>query len=85
MKKLFRVRFHANPWDYRSVIWPVKYPYWCSGYGDDYSIVVAYVDSKATLLKQWPEATEIEMIPTDKVEFSDRFTRPDWFKEQEDK
>jgi hypothetical protein len=78
---MIRARFKANPDDYRSVIWPVKYPYWCSGYGDDYSIVVAFVENLKQLKKQWPEAEDIDFEEVEKVEFTERFAKPDWYKE----
>ncbi len=80
---MIRVRFHANEDDYRPVNWPVKHPYWCSGYGEGYSIVVSYADDTEYILKNWPEATEIDIMQDDlnEYEFTDRFPRPDWFKE----
>jgi len=76
-------RFHANEDDYRSVNWPVKHPYWCSGYGEGYSIVCAYADDEAEILRNWPEATELDSQEVDGYTFSDRFAKPDWFKEKE--
>ena len=78
-----RIRFRANADDYRSVIWPPLAPYWCSGEGDGYSIVVAYFpagSSDDVIKKYWPEATHIdrmnEGVP---ITFSDRFQKPDWW------
>ncbi|MGB0911046.1 MAG: hypothetical protein ACPGYT_11850 [Nitrospirales bacterium] len=56
---MIRARFYANEDDYRPINWPIKHPYWCSGYGDGYSVVVAYADNKAEILTNWPEATHI--------------------------
>lgn len=78
-KTIFRARFHANEDDFRSLNWPVKYPYWCSGYGDGYSIVIAYVESEEEILKNWPEATHIDIDERDKITFTARFKKPDWF------
>ena len=83
---MLRARFKANKEDYRSVNWPVKYPYWCTGYGEDYSIVVAYVDDLETLLENWPEASDIDFeevstIEVSTIEVSDRFPKPDWYSE----
>lgn len=85
-EQIYWARFKANPDDFRSVVWPVKYPYWCSGYGCsedgiDYSVVVAYVTGEEMILEQWPEATEIDMTPVDAITFSDRFPRPEWYQE----
>lgn len=75
---MIRARFKANPDDYRPVKWPVKHPYWCTGYGEDCSIVVAYADDDAEILTNWPEATDIESVPATEYLFSSRFPKPDW-------
>lgn len=77
--KIYRARFHANENDFRSINWPVKYPYWCSGYGDDYSVVVAYVESEEEIITNWPEANNIDVEEVDKIIFTSRFKKPDWF------
>lgn len=83
VKSWDRIRFRANLNDYRAVIWPPLGPYWCSGSGDDYSIIVAYLPHKSsdgTIRKYWPEAKEIDRMQTDvQIEFSDRFAKPDWW------
>lgn len=84
---MIRARFHANEDDYRSINWPVKHPYWCSGYGDGdedgYSIVVAYADNVEEILKNWPEATSIDYEERSEYTFTDRFPKPDWFEIEE--
>lgn len=79
---MIRARFHANEDDFRPIVWPVRHPYWCTGYGDGYSIIVAYADNEAEILTNWPEATNIESTQEDNYFFSDRFPKPEWFKEQ---
>jgi 3-hydroxy-3-methylglutaryl CoA synthase len=81
MRKLLRVRFKANFDDYRPINWPVKYPYWCSGYGEDFSIVITYADSVDYVMENWPEASDLQIDDVDKITFSDRFPKPDWYKE----
>lgn len=76
---MIRARFKANADDYRSVNWPVKHPYWCSGYGQDYSVIVAYADDEAEILRNWPEASDIEFTEEIEYTFTDRFKKPDWF------
>lgn len=78
---MIRARFHANEDDFRSINWPVKHPYWCTGYGDGYSIVVAYADNEKEILKNWPEATNIDSEEVTEYKFSDRFKKPEWFKD----
>lgn len=77
---MIRARFRANYDDYRAIEWPVKHPYWCSGYGDDYSIVIAYADSEEDILRLWPEASEIDAEEVTEYYFSDRFPKPEWLK-----
>ena len=80
---MLRVRFHANAEDFRPVSWPVKHPYWCSGYGDDYAVVISYADSLEYILENWPEATNLDSEEHDEYTFTDRFPRPAWFKDTE--
>lgn len=81
---MIRARFKANEDDYRPVSWPVKHPHWCTGYGDGYSIVVAYADDEDEILRLWPEADEIESEEAESYFFSDRFPKPDWFESSHD-
>lgn len=77
---MLRVRFRANPDDPRPVVWPIKHPYWITGYGEDYAIVVAYVDSMEELDDLWPDATDVDADEADEYVFTDRFQKPEWFK-----
>lgn len=81
---MIRCRFKANFDDYRSVNWPVKHPYWCTGYtGDDkYSIVVAYADNEEEILRNWPEATELDSEERTEYLFTSRFPKPKWFEDK---
>ncbi len=67
--------------DYRPVIWPIKYPYWCTGETKEDFILLAYVDSLDELYKQWPEAKDIESEEVDNIHFFERFPKPVWYKE----
>ena len=75
---MIRVRFLANLADFRPVVWPVKHPYWCTGYASNHSVVVAYADDIAQVLKQWPEAREIEAEEVQEYQFTSRFPKPSW-------
>ena len=77
---ILRIRFHANPDDYRPVKWPIKHPFWCSGHGENFSVVIAYVDSVDELMELWPEASNLDVEECDEIIFSDRFPKPSWFK-----
>jgi hypothetical protein len=65
-----RYRFHANEDDWRSVVWPPVGPCWCTGYGDGYSVVVAYAPSEADIMRQWPEASDIDVTEDVPIQFS---------------
>lgn len=78
---MLRVRFHANPDDYRPIHWPVKHPYWCSGSGDDYSVVISYADDVDYILTNWPEATNMDVEEVTDYTFTSRFPKPEWFTE----
>lgn len=78
---MLRVLFHANEDDYRPIKWPVKYPYWCTGYGEGYSTMVSYADNLDYIKENWPEASNIDVEEREKITFSDRFPKPDWYTE----
>lgn len=66
--------------DYRPVHWPVKHPYWCSGYDSNMNpVIVAYADDEDEIKKNWPEATGIDSEPVTEYMFSGRFPKPKWF------
>ena len=62
---MIRARFHVNKEDYRPVNWPIKHPYWCTGYGADYAVIVAYADGEAEILRNWPDASHIDSDEAD--------------------
>ncbi len=77
-----RHRFTQPTEDYRPIKFPPPGPYWCSGYDSkDNAILIAYLPSKAKLIDWWPEAQDDEYTDESEVVFSDRFPRPDWYKE----
>jgi len=76
---MIRARFKCNHIDPRPVNWPIKHPYWVSGYGDRFAVVVAYADDEAELLRNWPDATEIDSEVVGLYAFTSRFKKPDWF------
>ncbi len=79
---MIRARFKANAKDYRPINWPIKHPYWCTGYAVDmsYSVIVAYADDVNEIRQNWPEATTIEFEKVNGYIFNDRFKKPRWFK-----
>ena len=74
-----KCRFKTYSKDYKPLIYNPKYPYWCTGHGEDYSIFIAYLPIGASLFQYWDDAFDIEAIITESIEFTDRFPRPNWF------
>ena len=81
---MIRAIFTTEDQDYRQVVWPVKHPYWCTGWDSkDRPVVVAYADDEAEILKNWPDARGIESTEETEYSFSSRFPKPDWFEVSE--
>lgn len=78
---MLRVKFKCNYDDPRPVKWPIKHPFWVTGYGasGDYATVVAYVTDDDELMELWPDAYDIYREIVDKYVFTDRFEQPGWF------
>lgn len=68
-----RCRFRASETDPRPINWPPPGPYWITGYGDGYSVIVAYCRTFEQVTEYWPEASHIEGETKSEIEFSDRF------------
>jgi hypothetical protein len=66
----------------RPVRFPPPGPWWCSGFEafDAYAIVIAYLRPEDSVTDWWPEASHIDSEPCDRIIFTDRFPRPDWYK-----
>lgn len=80
-----RCRFKANADDYRPIKWPPPGPYWCSGFGDGYNIVIAYVRNIKQVHEYWPEAEDVDPSACNGITYSDRFPKPDWYEVTNDK
>lgn len=80
---MLRVRFHANIQDPRPINWPVKHPYWVTGEGEDYAVIVSYADDENYILANWPEASNLEIEERESYTFTDRFPKPKWFVESQ--
>lgn len=62
--------------DYRPLVYNAKYPWWCSGEGDDYAIIITYLLEDEDLLKYWDDAFDITFDKYEEITFSDRFPKP---------
>jgi hypothetical protein len=79
----YKVRFKANLDDYRPIKWPPPGPYWCTGYSEAHSVVVAYVRTLEQIIEFWPEAEDIDSeTDPEEIKFSDRFRKPEWWDSQ---
>lgn len=77
---MLRVRFKTTETDdYRPVIWPLKHPYWCTGFGEDYATLIAYADDEQYIIEHWPEAYDLDAEEVEQYTFTDRFPKPEWF------
>lgn len=80
---MIRARFYVNKekcgGDYRPLKWPIKHPYWCTGESDNDFVLVAYATSIEEIKELWPEASSIDVQEVEKVIFTDRFKKPDWY------
>lgn len=80
-EKWLRLRFKANPDDWRPVKWPPVGPCWCTGYSESNSIVVAFVRNRKQVKEFWPEATDIEESGEQgSIWFTERFPKPSWWR-----
>ena len=69
--------------DYRPLIFNPKYPWWCSGEGDGYVTIVAYLPVGENIYKYWDDAYHVHSKKVDKIEFTDRFPKPNYFIEDD--
>jgi hypothetical protein len=76
---MIRARFYVATEDPLPVNWPIKHPYWITGYTDNAAILVAYADDEAEILQNWPDAKYIVSREADEYAFTSRFPKPEWF------
>lgn len=67
--------------DYRPLVFNPKYPWWCSGYGEDCAVIVAYLPKGEPLEKYWDDAFDIDQTEEKEITFTSRFAKPDYFVE----
>lgn len=75
---MIRCRFQANDIDPRPINWPLKHPYWISGYGNGYAIVIAYAENENEIIRNWPDAKNLDSEDVVNYTFTSRFPRPQW-------
>ena len=83
--KWIRYRFKTKSVeDYRPLVFNQKYPWWCSGVAGDrsYATIIAYLPENEKLSKYWNDAFDIAIDRVNRIEFTDRFKKPEWYKEK---
>lgn len=78
--KWIRYRFSTKADDNRPLVFNPSYPWWESGFGDDYSVNVAYLPAGEPLEKYWDDAYDITEDECDEIEFTSRFPKPKYYK-----
>lgn len=79
-KKWIRYRFvtKSND-DYRPLIFNPAFPWWCSGFNDRTSTIIAWLPEGEDLRSYWDDADEVTQTEHDKIEFTSRFPKPEYF------
>ena len=79
--KYIRYRFKTKAIDdYRPLIdmKDIQCPWWCSGEGTDYVIIICYLPKQEDLFKYWDDAYDIDSKEVDEITYTSRFKKPDW-------
>lgn len=80
---LTRYRFKTRSVeDYRPLLdmSKIQMPWWCSGHGLDYAIIVCYLPKGEDLFKYWDDAFDIYQEDKDEIVYTDRFAKPSWIR-----
>ena len=79
---LYRYRFKTKAEDFRPLtdMECIQMPWWCSGEGYDYWIIVCYLPENEDLYKYWDDAYDIDCEESDEIKYTDRFQKPSWIK-----
>lgn len=80
MWKRYRFKTKAVD-DYRPLVFNPSYPWWKTGEGENYVTIVAYLPIGENLLEYWDDAYDTDGRTGDKIIFTDRFPKPNYFKD----
>ena len=66
--------------DYRPLVdmADIQMPWWCTGFGDDFVIIICYLPKYEELEKYWDDAYDIEFKRVSEITYTSRFPKPDW-------
>ena len=67
--------------DYRPLKFNPCYPWWCSGYGDNTATIIAWLPDNEDLYQYWDDADNVDYQEHNEIKFSDRFPKPEYFKD----
>ena len=84
MSKYIRYRFKTKAIDdYRPLkdMKDIQMPWWSSGEGEDYAIIICYLPNETDLKEYWDDAYDIEEQKREEITYTDRFPKPDYIKE----
>ena len=56
-------------------------PWWCTGYGDGYAVIVCYLPEWVNLRYYWDDAFDVTQEHQDEIIYTSRFPMPAWLKE----
>lgn len=59
----------------------INMPWWCTGYGDDYAIIVCYLPEEINLFDYWDDAFDISKTESKEVKYTSRFPKPSYIKD----
>ena len=80
-EKLIKYRFKTKAIDdYRPLVdmKEIQMPWWCTGEGIDYAVIICYLPEGENLKKYWDDAYDIEREKCNCIVYTDRFPKPDW-------
>ena len=83
MNKYIRYRFKTKAIDDYRPLKDMKYiqcPWWCSGEGSDYAIIICYLPEGIDLKEYWDDAYDIEEEKRSEIIYTDRFPKPNYIK-----
>lgn len=85
MSKYIKYRFKTKAIeDYRPLkdMKDIQCPWWCSGEGTDYAILICYLPIGVDLFEYWDDAYEIEKQEREEITYTDRFRKPDYINKE---
>lgn len=81
MSEYMRYRFKTKSIDDYRPLKDIQCPWWCSGEGEDYAIIICYLPKGKNLKEYWDDAYDIETEEREVITYTDRFPKPDYIKE----